>query len=98
MLRENGAITTDLIWNGHLCIANLQEHYWKWWRSLNRGIMNDTIQDMTQKNIVLQNDIVTTTCNQFNPYLLVRTDYGDGSVEQAELTLKDKRLTLSLSY
>jgi len=96
--QTNGAISSALIWNGFLSVANLQKDYWKWWRSISKGVMNGAITDFTEKNNIIQEDLIVTNCSDFNPYHIVITSYGDGKVESAVLALKDKRLTLKLSY
>ena len=60
--------------------------------------MNGAITDFTEKNNIIQEDLIVTNCSDFNPYHIVITSYGDGKVESAVLALKDKRLTLKLSY
>ena len=94
----NGDITGELIWNGYLSTANLMNDYWKWWRSTSSGIMNNVRTEFTAKNIIIHSDIIIPSCDSFNPYKLKTTDIGDGVVEEALLTLKDKKLTLTLSY
>jgi len=96
--QTNGAISSALIWNGFLSVANLQKDYWKWWRSISKGVMNGAITDFTEKNNIIQEDLIVTNCSDFNPYHIVITSYGDGKVESAVLALKDKKLTLTLSY
>ena len=84
--------------NGYMATSYLQDYFWKWGRSTDRGYMNRVVTDFTQKNVLIHTDIVVASCEDFNPYHLVRTSFGDGKVEEAELTLKDKKLTLTLSY
>ena len=96
--QTNGAISSALIWNGFLSVANLHNDYWKWWRSISKGVMNGVLTDFTEKNNIIQEDLIVAHCSDFNPYHTVITSYGSGKVDAAVLALKDKKLTLALSY
>jgi len=98
VLRINGALSGDLIENGYLSVANIMSDYWRWGGSASSGMLNNERVDFTEKNIIIHPDITVSNCSSFNPYKLKTTEIGDGRVEEATLTLNDKKLTLTLSY
>jgi len=95
----NGILSgVDNLSNGYLAPSYLQERYWKWGRPLSKGIINRVEQELTQKNILIHEDIVIVNCGEFDPYKLVKTEFGSGRVEEYTKSLNNKRLTLTLSY
>ena len=94
----SGILSGADIWNVYMSISSLQDKYWKWGRSVSYGTMNGEYTEFTQKRVLIQPDIVVSNCGDFDPYKLVKTSYGFGKVEEAEITLKDKKLSLTLSY
>lgn len=97
--RGNGAITTRLIWNAPLAIANIQDEYWRWGRPTDAGVMNrEYVEfDSTEYNFA-QEEFKITYCDDLDPYKLVRTEYGYGRIREAVKSLKDNSLTLTLQY
>jgi hypothetical protein len=97
--RGNGSLTTQLVWNAPLAVANIQNDYWKWGRPIEKGVMNNTFTEFESvEPSFAQEEFTVAWCDDFNPYKRVRTEYGLGRVESASCTLKDKKLTLSLYY
>ena len=99
VIRDEGEITGINILNEPLSTSGIQEKYWKWGRPVSVGFMNNrsTEFDSVENNFI-QEAVIVGYCDTFNPYKLVRTDYGDAKIESASLTLNDKKLTLTLSY
>ena len=100
VINGEGALTGATIVNSPLSVANIEDNYWRWGGQTDVGVMNEkNIEFDSVENNVIQEDFSITSCDiTFNPYKLVRTEYGDGRVEEATHFLKDKKLTLALSY
>jgi len=99
VISDIGEITGMVVLNEPLSASGVQENYWKYGRPLDVGFMNNksTVFDSVEGNFI-QDEIITNYCDELDPYKLVKTEYGEGRIETASLTLKDKQLTLSLSY
>lgn len=99
VISGTGAWSGTYIYNKPLSIANIEQELFIQRGVTAVGTMNgeDIEFDSVERNFIQEN-VDVAWCGDFNPYKLVRTAYGDGKVEEATLTLKDKRLTLTLSY
>ena len=95
-----GALTGGIIANSPLSVANIEDKFYRWGGLASIGVMNKTFItfDSTKNNFEQETFSIAYCGSDFNPYKLVRTEYGDGKVESAVLALKDKKLTLTLSY
>ena len=94
-----GALTGLTIPNAPLSVANIEDKYWRLGSPSEIGVLNNNrIEfDSVDRNFI-QEDFQVRWCVDFSPYKLIKTSYGNGMVEEALLTLKDKQLTLTLSY
>jgi len=90
--------------NGHLSFINLHDNYWRHYRFQESGIMNSTATAFLstrgrrkQKSFVLPG----WCCGDFsvfNPKSLVKTDFGEGTVERITWRAKAGTVTFDLSY
>ena len=96
---EVGVLSGNIM-NGHLSIANLQDHYHQYDRIFLEGDMNssDVTTFQTAQKHKLQEAIEFPLCcaEEFNPLNRIRTGLGDGKVKAA--TRKEHSLEVELWY
>ena len=94
------ALTGEQVENGELSIPNLQEAYFKHGRPLSQGMMNLSLVEFESviRNVEQEDISFEICCDDFNPYRLIRTPYGDGYVEEADYKMKDGIMTVKLTY
>lgn len=100
--QEVGAISTNLISNGHLSWANLHVAYHKYNRVLKQGYMNNILTTfVTVKQNKIQKDIVIKVCcgDIFNPLSqLYKTQLGNALLDSAEENTEQGIIKLSLLH
>lgn len=94
-----GELSQSEVLNYPLATANVHNDYWKYGRPVISGIMNlkYTEFDSVSRNFA-QEDFEITYCDDIDPYLLVKTEYGNGRIESVYQSFKDNKVTLSLVY
>ena len=100
VIESSGALTSRVMQNMPLSVANIQDVYWRWGRPSYFGIMNrKPVNFENTRKFFVRQDITISYCDiDFDPQLLVRTPLGVGKVLLAERFLKDKKMVLSLGY
>ena len=97
---ETGILSTDLILNGHMSWANLQDKYWTWRRMSENGDMNagDTTAFDSAVKFLQQDNVRFGYQITLDPYTKITTSQGTGQQTEVVRSLDTDFLTMLISY